>query len=263
MTFLYREQLREQILASPFSQAWESWLAQNVFQFRLLKKTEKIRVRDDVRILFAEKNWEGCNGLVMTDEIKVTIAGQASLLTIGLNVDCFARVLSILVYPSAFEIPSSRMRDGTIANLPASGLAAYRGPVVVSWESALSEGRDPTAKENVTIHECAHQLDFLDGESNGTPLLASREQEEKWARVMTKAFARLESAIGRGRGTFLGDYAAKSHAEFFAVCSERFFTQPEKLHARYAEVYEVLADYYRTDPRVWFYRRPSFEDTNE
>ncbi len=41
MTSSYREQHREQILATPFSQEWESWLAQNVFQFRLFNELEK------------------------------------------------------------------------------------------------------------------------------------------------------------------------------------------------------------------------------
>ena len=246
MLSLYREQCRAELLARPFPCAWESWLAQNVHQFRLLGQAEKNRVRDDVQILVAEKNWEGCNGLVVSDEIKVTIAGQACLLTIGLDVDCFARLRSILVYPSAF------LRVERFSSIPSRGVAVYRGPVILAWDCALSEGRDPASENNLTVHEFAHQLDFLDGGLNGTPLLSGDEKVQAWERVMTKAYVQQKRATRRGHKSFLGDYAAKDPCEFFAVCSERFYTQPQALHDFDADVYELLVDYYRVDPRIWY-----------
>ena len=33
----------------------------------------------------AEKNWEGCGGLTVTDEMRVTIAAQACLLVLGFD----------------------------------------------------------------------------------------------------------------------------------------------------------------------------------
>ena len=48
-----------------------------------------------------EKHWEGCGGLVLTDEIKLCISAQACLLTLNLPHDFYPNVESILVYPSA------------------------------------------------------------------------------------------------------------------------------------------------------------------
>ena len=72
----------------------------NVPHYRHLSPTEQARLRDDLRVFIAEKNWEGCAGLTVTDEMKVTIAAQACLMTLGLDGEPFRDVLSMLIYPS-------------------------------------------------------------------------------------------------------------------------------------------------------------------
>ena len=118
---------RRRILAQPFPPDWQACLEKNVAHFRHLSPAEQARLRDDLRIFVAEKNWEGCGGLTMTDEIKVTIAAQACLLVLGLRHNYFDRVLSILVYPHGFRNPEARSRSGLVG--PGSyltGEAHYR-----------------------------------------------------------------------------------------------------------------------------------------
>ena len=55
-----------------------------------------------VQIFLAEKTFEGCGGLELTDEIKVTIAAQACLLLLHRQTDVYPRLVTILVYPSAY-----------------------------------------------------------------------------------------------------------------------------------------------------------------
>ena len=43
-------------------------------------------------------------------------------------------------------------------------------------------------------------------------------------------------------------YAGEHPAEFFAVMSEAFFTEPNHLRDRYVELYDMLARFYRQDP---------------
>jgi MtfA peptidase len=103
----YKRYRRRKILARPFPPAWETILSCAVAQYSRLAKDERARLRDTTQVLVAEKTWEGCGELSVTDEIKVTIAGQASLLLLGLKGhDYFGRALSILVYPSLFVLPS-------------------------------------------------------------------------------------------------------------------------------------------------------------
>lgn len=134
----------------------------------------------------------------------------------------------------------------------ASGQAHYRGPVILSWDSVLREGQDPSTGHNLVIHEFAHQLDFLDGLANGTPALEGSEQLNRWGDVMTQEFDHLRRQLRRGRRTFLGSYAATNPAEFFAVTTERFFTVPAQLHHFHAEVFHTLVEYFAVDPLRWY-----------
>src|SRR6516164_6254171 len=99
-----RKRRRRRIASRPFPERWRDYLHHNVAHYRFLSEAEQAKLRDDLRIFIAEKNWEGCGGLIMTDEIKVTIAAQACLLVLGLNLDMFRHVRTILVYPTAFKV---------------------------------------------------------------------------------------------------------------------------------------------------------------
>ncbi len=238
----------------PFPAEWERYLNDNVAHFRLLSELERAKVRADTQVLVAKKYWEGCGGLEVTDEMKVTVAGQAALLLLHLEHDYFRRVQSILIYPSTFVIPGGEWMDLIEEGTPATGQAAYRGPVIVAWDAVLAEGRDPSSGRNVVIHEFAHQLDSLDGSFNGTPELASNEQEKQWQRVMSEEFEKVRRKVRAGHGTLLGGYAVKNETEFFSVASERFYTRPADLRRLHPELYQILSGFYGVNPIEWFAR---------
>jgi Mlc titration factor MtfA (ptsG expression regulator) len=248
----YEHDSREYLFAQPYPEDWESYLLRNVAHFRVLSEAERARLRTDTRILVEEKNWESCGGLHVTDEMKVTIAAQACLMLLGIEHDYYSRVPSILVYPTTFVIPHGEWLDEYDPENAAAGQAVYRGPVILAWDAVLAEGRDPSAGNNVVIHEFAHQFDFLDDSFNGTPDLSGMDEAERWYEVMTAEYTRLRRHVRQGRNTFLGDYAAKDELEFFAVASERFFTQPVRLRHYHPPLYRVLAEFYRVEPIVWF-----------
>jgi hypothetical protein len=58
-----------------------------------------------MRVFMEAKSWEGCAGLEMTDEIKVTIATQACFMVLGFPCYCFDKVRSILVFPATCMVP--------------------------------------------------------------------------------------------------------------------------------------------------------------
>ncbi len=243
---------REELLSQPFPESWEACLRENVYHFRHLNDDERACLRNDARLLVAEKNWEGCGGLKLTDKIKLTVAGQAGLLLLGIEHDVFSRVKSVLIYPSTFLIPGGAWMDDPELGYGADGEAVYRGPVILSWDNVLAEGQDPSSGENLVIHEFAHQLDSCDGEFNGTPLLATAEFDKRWRKVMAAEYNRLRRDLDEERETVLGDYAATNESEFFAVASERFFTVPKRLRKSNPALYELLKEYYGSDPVRWF-----------
>ena len=249
-----RNRRRRKLLAEPFPIRWEAFLRSNVAHYLHLSEPERARLRDITRILIAEKQWEGTRGLFVTEEMKVTIAAQAGLLLLGLDHDYYSRVESIVVYPGKFRTPQREdgWEDDELSEMEAEGQAVYRGPVILSWDHVLMESRDPACGYNVVVHEFAHQLDFLDGETNGTPPLDSPEAEANWVRVMSAALTAHRKEVGRSRQTFLSEQAADDETEFFADCAEAFFCNPHGLSDEYPAVFALLAGYFRQDPRTWF-----------
>jgi Mlc titration factor MtfA (ptsG expression regulator) len=241
---------RAKLLATPFQEEWLGYLERNVPLYAQLSEVERARLRDDLRILVAEKHWEGCGGLTMTDEVKVTVAAQAALLLLGIRHDYFARVMSILVYPSGFRSPEGWMGPGGVidTSVGALGQAWYDGPVVLAWDEVVAGGRDPTDGRNVVLHEFAHQLDYLDGLADGTPPLRHRGDYARWQEVMTREFNRLKAESRDGTPKVLDSYGATDEAEFFAVATEAFFEKPRQMYATHPELYEILSEYYGQDP---------------
>jgi MtfA peptidase len=253
-----RDRRRRKLLAEPFPIRWERFLAENVAHFPRLAPAEQARLRDATRVLVAEKTWEGGRGLFVTEEMKVTIAAEAALLLLGDDHDYFGRVPSVVVYPSAMRNPVRDVgwEDDDISDGEIDGQADYRGPVIVSWDVAREEARDPGCGYNVVLHEFAHQLDYLDGEVNGTPDLADRELETRWKYVMTVAFRDHRRAVDRfertGEEPFFSEQAAETEEEFFADATEAFYCRPHDFRAEFPQVYELLSAYYKVDPVRWF-----------
>lgn len=241
-----RDRRRRRLLATPFPPQWLEYLHRNVAHFRHLNPQEQKRLCDDLRIFLAEKYWEGCRGLHVTDEMKVTISAQACLLVLGLRHNYFAQVQTVLIYPRAYLVPG-QTRIGHLAAEgfdPVLGNTQYRGPVILSW----ADVKEAHGGHNLVLHEFAHQLDFLDGMVDGTPPLEDPKEYETWREVMTDEFERLRKEAEQGRPTLLDPYGATNEAEFFAVATECFFEQPVAMTARHPRLYQLLRDYYHQDP---------------
>jgi Mlc titration factor MtfA (ptsG expression regulator) len=246
-----RRRRRRKLIAEPFPEGWVRYLQRNVVHYQHLTPAEKARLHDDLRIFRAEKHWEGCGGLRMTEEIEVTISAQVCLLVLGMEHNYFDRVKSILVYPHGYAAPAPEMAAPGVVHDAASarlGEAHYRGPVILSWAEVLADGRHPGHGRNLVFHEFAHQLDMLDGVINGTPPLADADQRRRWREVMTAEYRQLVDASLHGRATLLDRYGATNEAEFFAVATECFFERPVPLAQRHPQLYDLLRDYYRQDP---------------
>ena len=247
----WRNRRRRKILASPMPDSWATILDQNVSQLSRLTEAQRTLLYQRVQIFFKEKYWEGCNGFEITEEVKLTIAGQACLLTLGFATDCFDRLQTVLVYPDTYMAREEMLNsigvltEGTSFRL---GESWGQGPIVLSWESIREGGQIPDDGRNVVIHEFAHYYDAIDRQFNGTPLLSGPEEYRRWNEVMTREFQRLVSQVPQGQDTFSDPYGSTNPAEFFAVCSEHFFEQPRLMQEYSVDLYETLRMFYRQDP---------------
>lgn len=247
---------RAKILAHEFPGQWDAIIRNNVAHDRHLTSAQRRRLRRLVQVFVAEKNWEGCGGLTLTDEIRVTIAAQACLLVVGMEAEIhFDHVLSILVYPTGYIAPGAHTsRAGIViaSGQPRLGEAWWQGPVILSWSDAKAGGLMESRGHNLVLHEFAHQLDMMNGRScDGTPSLATAEQFNNWIRVLRPEFDQLVQDCRRGHHGFVDCYGATSPAEFFAVITETFFERPDAFRLHHENAYNVLREFYQLHPLAW------------
>lgn len=246
----FKNRRREALRAQPLSAEERALLDKNIPYLRNLSAEDRRELEGLVRIFLAEKSFEGCGGLELTDEIKLTIAGQACLLLLHRETDIYPNVDSIVVYPSAYRVPTQQ-HDGMVVieeDQTRLGESWQRGLVVLAWDHVLSGAAQPRDGQNVVLHEFAHQLDSEDGVMNGTPELGARARYTSWAHVLGDEFEELSRRLHAGRSTDIDPYGATNPAEFFAVLTEMFFEKPRALERRHPELYAALAEFYKQDP---------------
>ena len=251
----FRNRRRKKILDAPFPSEWQRLIQNNIPYYQYLNAEEQKQLQNLIQIFIAEKYWLGCDGLELTDEIRVVIAAHACLLILALPNDTYHNVESIYVYPSTVLSPDRAPGFFEVSTAPTRGPMPilgeahhHGGPVILVWDAVKRETRHPEHGHNVVYHEFAHKLDMLDGSADGTPPLATPEEYQQWSEVCTQEYLELCDKVEDGRPTFLDSYAATNEAEFFAVVTENFFSNPENMNHHHPKLYQVLKDFYRQDP---------------
>lgn len=250
-----RRRLRER----PFPEAWRQVLRNNVAWYRRLPSADQTELEKQIQVFVSEKRFEGCGGLEMICEIKVTVAAQACLLVLHRDHDYYPGLVSILVYPSSYVVPVQRAQPGgAIAEYGEhrSGEAWQHGTIVLAWDAVKHSATEFGDGHNVVFHEFAHRLDQEDGQADGAPILPGRARYASWARVLGREYAELQRDTSIGRATLIREYGATNPAEFFAVVTEHFFEQPIQLRTRHPDLYEELKSFYQQDPAALAERSP-------
>jgi MtfA peptidase len=253
LLFVYPRWRQKQVLAKPFPETWERILRRRLPFLIRLNSSEQQQLRDLIRLFLAEKQFHGCNGQVITDEVRLVIAALACLLLLNRPMDVYPKLGHILVYPDAFVATRDDHHvDGTVStvNHELLGESWENGKVILSWGDIEADLQAPQSGVNVVWHEFAHQLDGEDGIVNGAPPMRHAKLKT-WAEVCTHEFAELQKAEGRELPTVLDIYGASSPAEFFAVATETFFGNPHTLARYHPGLFTVLQEYYKVDPRLW------------
>lgn len=234
---------------------WDAIVRKRVRYGRRLPKDKWDLLGALIRVFLDEKPFEGCGGLEITDEVRLTVAGHACVLLLGGQSDIFPKLRTILVYPHAYLAPHSTWGpDGTLTEglEGRSGESWSFGNIVLSWDDVLRDASRPHSGRNVVFHEFAHQLDFESGLSSEAPDLPRDPRFADWVEVLEEEYEALIDSARRARPSLLDKYGATDPAEFFAVATECFFLKPAELKARHPKLYSRLMLYYRQDPSEYF-----------
>lgn len=247
---LFRNRRRQKLAAQPFPDEWLTILERNVPLYARLPEADREELKRHMRIFLAEKRFEGCGGLEITDEIRVTVAAHACLLLLHRKTDYYPGLTCVLVYPDAFVVPDVHHFVGDMvveSDDVRLGESWHHGSVVLSWAD-VREDAGARDGQNVALHEFAHQLDSSGGRGDSTPVLRDPESFDAWAQALGADFDRFRRAVQRKRPEVLDEYGATDPAEFFAVATESFFETPVQLRRVYPRLYEELKKFYQQDP---------------
>src|ERR1700730_3832589 len=111
---LFKSRRRARLRAQPVPAAWRAILERNLPVFARLSSLDQAELLGHTQVFLAEKHFEGAGGLELTDEIRVTIAGQACLLLLHRETDYYPELISIIVYPSGYTAHEERYIGGGI-----------------------------------------------------------------------------------------------------------------------------------------------------
>jgi Mlc titration factor MtfA (ptsG expression regulator) len=242
---------RNRLRTQPFPASRLAILQRNIPYYQRLTASEREQLHGNIQVFIAEKNFEGCGGLEITGEMKVTIAAYACILLLNRQHDFYPRLQSILVYPDVYPAAVRRIAPGNIAvegHEMRAGESWRTGAVVLSWNHVLRRPSEVPEGRNVALHEFAHQIDQENGFVDGAPGLSTSSQYAAWASVLGSEFATLSEQTATDQPTLIDKYGATEPAEFFAVVTEYFFEKSLQLQQRHPELYQELRRFYRQDP---------------
>lgn len=246
---------RERLRAQPFPAGWRRILRRRVPLVARLPAPLQLRLKRHMQVFLAEKPIIGCQGLEVSDDMRVTVAAQACLLLLGHErPDYFPALRQVLLYPGAFVVDRVQAVGAGVLQDQRRVLAGeswQQGQVILSWADVVQGGAVPDDGRNVVLHEFAHQLDQQKGGANGAPAQGHPALAQRWAQVLGGAYAQLHRTLAQGLPSVLSDYGATDEAEFFAVATEVFFEQPEALATEFPDLYGELSRYYRVMPLRW------------
>jgi MtfA peptidase len=244
----WRRRRRAARMAEPLADDARAAIDCNVPAAAALPAPLRARLDGLVNAFVAEKEFVGCNGLAVTDEIRATIAALACLLVLGRR-GHYDALHSVLVYPTAFWVEDEVEDEAGVVEQRRrvlSGEAWEASRIILSWEDVLEAARFPGEGYNVALHEFAHYLD-----AEGLGLAGSARPLSAWAAELSDEFEALLDTVDRGGYTFLDPYAAEDEAEFFAVASEDFIDRPAQFKAAHPRLYALLQEFYGLDPATW------------
>lgn len=192
-------------------------------------------------------------GVELSARQQAVLALQAVLPILHLGLDWYRGFHEVIIIPE----PVTRRQEvqdefGLVSEWEEenAGESWPQGPLVLAWSELQQDG--DWDGFNLVIHELAHKIDMLGGAADGAPPLPQGMDPRQWTQALQGAYDALNAQLARHEVTEIDPYAAEHPAEFFAVCSESFFTDPLRLRAVYPAVYEQFERFFGQQPAARF-----------
>lgn len=244
---------RKRLFKTPLSPEHIAIIESNVPLYTRLPKELRDPLQGCINYFLDEKVFVGCEGLEITDEIRLVIAANACVMLVKKEKKYFPGFETILVYPDTY-MAREVSYDGLVEvheDSTRAGESWYRGPIVLSLADVVRGSSNEQDGHNVVLHEFAHKLDEESGIVDGLPVLRESAHYKEWAEVLTREYDEFIDRVERGKNKVIDEYGAVSAPEFFAVATESFFEKSKQMKKRLPELYQQLQTFYGLDPAEW------------
>jgi Mlc titration factor MtfA (ptsG expression regulator) len=214
-----------------------------------LDASDRSLLHERVAELLSVKSFQGAGGYEPTGDDVLAVAVLAAWPLIRLDLSWYRGFHTFILYPGEYLADVEDIDEAGVVHSGRdlrSGEAWVNGPVVLGMDEVYASGQGDGF--NVVVHELAHQIDQLNGETDGFPPLHREMPTQRWTEAFSAAFARLEAEVEQGREPSLDPYGLESPGEFFAVCCEHFFDTPDWLSEQYPALFDQLGQFFRNRP---------------
>lgn len=199
----------------------------NEFPFyNQLSKRKKIFFEHRIKVFISHYQFAGKEGLSVTDEMKVIIAGTYTMLTFGMRdylIDLFE---VIVVYPSVFFSKSSQEYHKGEFN-------PMLKVVVFSWEDFIRGHKITNDNLNLGLHEFSHVLHFHSVNGSDPSAIIFHDGFLEVVKYFTDENLNRELH----EVNYFRLYAYENQFEFLAVVLEHFFETPQIFKEKHSELY--------------------------
>ncbi|WP_053977251.1 M90 family metallopeptidase [Mangrovimonas xylaniphaga] len=220
----------------PFPKHWHKLLMEHVEFYEGLPPKEQQRFQKRMMEFFSEVYLEGVK--VELEELdKILIAASAVIPVFGFPEWHYTNLSGVLLYPDNFNEDfefEDKKGNRIIAGVVGTGRLEKQ---MILSKKALRHGfSKSSSKTNTGIHEFVHLIDKMDGVTDGVPeRLIQHAYVIPWLKMIHKEM----EAINDNKSD-IRNYGGTNEAEFFAVASEYFFENPERMKKKHTELYKML-----------------------
>lgn len=242
-----RDRSRAAIRNMPFPAAWERILQNEIPFFQSLDDMEKARFRQEIHIFLREKRITGIKTTI-DDRVRIFVAASAIIPIFGFPGWEWDQISEVLIYPASFNdhYDMEHGKDRDILGMVGSG--AMTRMMILSKPDLLQGFGMPQDRKNVGIHEFAHLLDKSDGAVDGVPSVSLPSKAvTPWLKLVHEEMVNIQH-----HQSDINPYGLASEAEFFAVASEYFFENPERMQQHHPRLYDMLVRIFHQDPQQRF-----------
>lgn len=198
--------------------------------FRKLSHQHQRYFEHRVATFINKSKFIGREELEVTEQMKVTIAATATVLTFGFRKYIIDIVENVIIYPKEYysQINETFHKGETNPQLKA---------IVFSWEDFIHGYKIGDDNLNLGIHEFGHALHLNASKNNDVNSLIFNQGFNNLTTYLQNNELIRQNLIA---SRYFREYAYTNQYEFFAVLLENFIETPVEFKSQFPELYKYM-----------------------